>query len=318
MAACDDDSYSIAPPNSSKTLGFKNYLGNSQNIHPKVLYFPEGWNGWEYWMAYTPYPDGGISAENPCIAVSKDGYSWTVPEGLVNPLDRQPSYGYNSDTHLVYREDTDEMEIWWRDFNELTKMDSFLRRVSRDGVNWSPEERIIPFPTRRSGYRLSPAVLVKENRYLVYYSDGRYIYKMESGAQFDVSGWGESKKLDIPYGDVRAWHLDVIENPETGLHEMLICGYLVGDGNNSADLYYCTYNPETGEASSPELILSRANKKNAIDHRSIYRSSIIRLNGYVRIYYSCIDKKWRRHMSVTEGPLPSIYADLREWGSRLY
>ena len=27
-----------------------------QTTHPSVLFFPDGWNGFEYWMAHTPYP----------------------------------------------------------------------------------------------------------------------------------------------------------------------------------------------------------------------------------------------------------------------
>lgn len=293
----------VDPPNTSKTLGFKNYLGNSQNIHPKVLYFPEGWNGWEYWMAYTPYPNGMTNAENPCIAVSHDGYSWTVPEGLINPLDPMPSYGYNSDTHLVYRADTDELEIWWRDFNEMTVADSFVRRTSLDGVSWTPEERVLPFGSRRGLYRLSPAVLIEEDCYIVYYTDGHIVYCMKSGHGFDVSTWSEPDDIPIPLGDLGAWHLDVIKTPE-GFHEMIICCYEPGCGSNSADLYYCVYDPSTDTATSPELILHRSDNKNAIDHRSIYRSSIVRVNGYVRIYYSCIDWNWKRHMTVTEGPSP--------------
>ncbi|MBD5227334.1 MAG: hypothetical protein HDS67_04700 [Bacteroidales bacterium] len=305
-SGCSDE-YTIDPPNSSKTLGFKNYDGNSQNIHPKVLYFPEGWSGWEYWMAYTPYPDGVVDQENPCIAVSHDGYKWTVPRGLTNPLDPQPSYGYNSDTHLVYREDRDELEIWWRDFNELTARDSFLRRTSRDGVNWTPEERVLPFGAKRAMYRLSPAVMVEGDRYLVYYCDGRKVLKMFSGSNFDTGQWSEPETVPIDFGDIKAWHLDVVENAE-GLHEMIICCYGPGGGNNSADLYYCVYDPERNTATDPVMILGRSDKEGAIDEQSIYRSSIVYVDDFVRIYYSCIDRHDKRHLSVTEGP--SVF-DLR-------
>lgn len=299
---CSDD-YTIDPPNSSKTLGFKNYKGNSQNIHPKVLYFPEGWNGWEYWMAYTPYPNGMTKSENPCIAVSHDGYSWTVPKGLKNPLDPRPSYGYNSDTHLVYREDNGELEIWWRDYNEQTVRDSFLRRTSKDGVNWTPEERVLPFSERRADYRLSPAVMVDGDRYLVYYSNGRKIFRMWSDAGFDTGRWTDPVEVPLPLGDLGAWHLDVIEGAD-GRHEMILCCYGPGGTNNSADLYYTVYDPETDTAEPLTMILGRADRKGAIDEISIYRSSIVYVDGYVRIYYSCISRNAHRHISVTEGPTP--------------
>src|SRR5699024_10013244 len=48
-------------------------------VHPSVLYFPDGWNGHRYWMAYTPYAGGTDGREDPCIAYSDDGTNWTVP-----------------------------------------------------------------------------------------------------------------------------------------------------------------------------------------------------------------------------------------------
>ena len=30
--------------------------GDDQAFHPKVLNFEKPWNGYRYWMAYTPYP----------------------------------------------------------------------------------------------------------------------------------------------------------------------------------------------------------------------------------------------------------------------
>src|SRR5690348_14420171 len=35
------------------------YAGSPNAIvHPSLLFFDEGWNGWRYWMAYTPYNGG--------------------------------------------------------------------------------------------------------------------------------------------------------------------------------------------------------------------------------------------------------------------
>ena len=59
-------------------------LGNPLNIpkydasgvvHPDVMYFPSGKDGYKYWMAYTPYPPQ--SKENPSIIRSNDGITWT-------------------------------------------------------------------------------------------------------------------------------------------------------------------------------------------------------------------------------------------------
>ncbi|MBO9605718.1 MAG: hypothetical protein J7639_07195, partial [Paenibacillaceae bacterium] len=58
------------------------YDGSGQTVHPCVLFFPEGWKGHRYWMAFTPYPDGNDQFENPSLVVSGDGVRWFVPPGL--------------------------------------------------------------------------------------------------------------------------------------------------------------------------------------------------------------------------------------------
>ena len=72
--------------------------GSNQPYHPSVIYIPEGWNGYKYWMAETPYPLGedgdwkGLPPyrerwENPCVHVSKDGIHWNDFEDSQNPID---------------------------------------------------------------------------------------------------------------------------------------------------------------------------------------------------------------------------------------
>ena len=39
--------------------------GDDQAFHPKVLNFEKPWNGYRYWMAYTPYPGADQRKENP-------------------------------------------------------------------------------------------------------------------------------------------------------------------------------------------------------------------------------------------------------------
>lgn len=51
-----------------------------------MIAFPEPWNGYRYWMAYTPYPYANGSEENPSICASNDMLYWETPEGLANPI----------------------------------------------------------------------------------------------------------------------------------------------------------------------------------------------------------------------------------------
>ncbi|MGN1450514.1 MAG: hypothetical protein ACI4XQ_00290 [Eubacteriales bacterium] len=139
----------IVPPvnaNAAEPLNIKTYDGYNQACHPKVLYFEDGWNGWEYWMAYTPYPYCDDDYENPCIAVSHDGIEWTEPEGISNPVTGFPptlSEGaHYSDPHILVNGDV--MELWFRwnpSYGNGVNADSnggvVLRCVSENGISWS-------------------------------------------------------------------------------------------------------------------------------------------------------------------------------------
>ena len=103
--------------------------------HPDVIDFGNGssWGGFRYWMALTPNQEGYSQYENPCLAASTDGLTWTVPDGLTNPLtgvEHEPANTHNCDTDLVYNETSDELwiyYIWEKDSPRGTP--SELRRI---------------------------------------------------------------------------------------------------------------------------------------------------------------------------------------------
>ena len=71
----------------STMLNITTYIdGDNQPTHPSVIDLKSKWNGYRYWMSYSPYPYSDGSEENPCIAVSNDMYHWMVPKGLNNPI----------------------------------------------------------------------------------------------------------------------------------------------------------------------------------------------------------------------------------------
>ena len=296
---CDN----FALPNSKFPLEIENYIGNYENIHPKVLYFEDGWNEYEFWMAYTPYPLGDINTENPCLAVSHDGIKWETPPGVINPLNPTPSNGYNSDTHLVYDKENNMMEIWWRPFdNDLA--DCVCRMKSKNGIEWSEPEQVVDY-WQFGELILSPAVWIENGLYKLIYSNGKvlkYIYADSSAEKLE---WSEPKTIEIDWGNFRAWHQDVIQDEE-GNYEMVVCAFdkVAGNNNNSADLFYVKTDHNFENATKPELILQRGTNLQDIDHRSIYRSSLVKVNGLYYLYYSCIDRDSHRHMALSKGISP--------------
>ena len=224
-----------APANNNLPFTFQNYLGNIQNIHPKVLYFENGWCGYRFWMAYTPYPKGNTKAENPCIAVSNNGVDWTVPCENLNPLADVPESGYNSDTHLVYDEKNDRLECWWREYSSSLKRDRLLRRVSDNGEEWNETEIVSDFQEDPQ-MRLSPAVNIVDGRYLMIYSDGKDLWRQDSHAIAPAIEWTAPVKIEQPATELSSWHLDMIIGSDRKA-EIIECAFGKGGNNNTADLY---------------------------------------------------------------------------------
>ena len=71
--------------NSKYKLNLTSVYGDVEAYHPKIVSFDKEWNGYLYWMSYTPYPDSDEQKENPHIVGSNDLINWEVPKGLVNP-----------------------------------------------------------------------------------------------------------------------------------------------------------------------------------------------------------------------------------------
>ena len=135
-------------------LDIPTYEHSGQAVHPDVVRFAAAWNGWEYWMAMTPYPRGKPAYENPSILVSHDGLKWQVPDGARNPLARTPAKkGYNSDPDLTYDASRDRLVLIYR---EVTATHNLVHAVeSADGVRWTPPR--LAFSRRNHGM-VSPTI----------------------------------------------------------------------------------------------------------------------------------------------------------------
>lgn len=121
-------------------VGITTYVGGTNAIvHPSLLFFDEGWNGWRYWMAYTPYNSGDFIYENPSIAVSNDGVTWSTPVGLTNPVEAAlpVGTGYNADPCLCMSADGQTMLMVWKRSDTSRKT---CLRTSTDGVTWTARQ----------------------------------------------------------------------------------------------------------------------------------------------------------------------------------
>ena len=110
-----------------------------QVTHPDIVKVEDGWNGYKYWMVYTPNVSVTSQYENPYIAASNDGQTWIEPEGIENPIEPEPisTRFHNCDADMVYNEEMDAMMAYWNWADDNGNQGAEVRmRVSYDGIHW--------------------------------------------------------------------------------------------------------------------------------------------------------------------------------------
>ena len=177
-------------------------------VHPSLLFFDEGWNGWRYWMAYTPYNGADAQLENPCIAVSNDGETWVTPAGLTNPVEASPpGAGYNADPCLCMSADGRTMLMVWK-INDATRQ--IVLRTSTDGVTWTARVVLVDNPYED----VSPALLWDNGVYRMWtivYKDGPPNTMYVRTATAPEGPWSAPVACTysgLPTGSI-IWHMDI-------------------------------------------------------------------------------------------------------------
>lgn len=192
--------------------------GSGQVTHPKEIYIPEGFRGYKYWMAGTPFPNGQDVYENPNIWVSKDGQNWVILPGFTNPIQPTPPTDYYADTHLMYTNGV--MYCYYRYFTRTggsgtPLQEAFIEVQSLTAVasNWSTKRRVITF-TQGGG---SPVFYQMNDKYYCLHIDflpqtgqPRKLYRLES--DFPDKEFTNQVECVVNgiYSGKDLWHLDAI------------------------------------------------------------------------------------------------------------
>lgn len=206
------------PYGGKRTIPTHQDPSGGQTTHPAVIRIPGGWNGYEYWMAHTPYPGSNSAWEDPNIAASNDGVTWVEPAGISNPIEDQPGLPgpYNSDTDLQMGPGN-TMYVFWRTVIPELSQERLKYSTSTDGVNWSaPAEALRSSMSERRP--LSPAFLYENGRWVMWAieilrSPNRMVY-FEGGATPAKANWGamQTVNLGTMQNGKEPWHLDVAKN----------------------------------------------------------------------------------------------------------
>ncbi|MGL5345862.1 MAG: hypothetical protein ACRDA3_00755 [Peptostreptococcaceae bacterium] len=275
--------------NASQYLNIPTYDGSNQCVHSKTLYFDNGWNGYKFWMVFTPltyYPSINENIENPCIVVSNDSVNWTVPNGLINPIDniKKENLEYNSDTHIVMNGDT--MEVWYRHFSKNPRKETIYKKVSTDGIHWSTRIKLLE-SNGTDGWLLSPAVIYNDDIYKVWFV-GTLDYNTYLLRYYEsLDGINLMHIRDMQLSEIKLWHIDVIKNGE--LYELV-----ANVKNRQSCIYSCSLDNKLWSNCSTILKVS----DNNWDKNGLYRPSLTIVNSIYYFYYTGINYK---HSGARQG-----------------
>lgn len=187
-------------------LTIPTYDGSGQAVHPDVIKV-----GSTYWMAVTPYPGSDNQYENPSILSSSDGETWTVPDGLTNPVVATPADGYNSDAELVH--DGSTFWLFWRENTPASTAttERIYVRSSSDGVTWGSATLLLSGSSKSE--HLSPAVTFDGTTWRMWVIDGagnpNEMHLRTASAATGPWSSPTTCTIPVPSGD-DLWHVNVV------------------------------------------------------------------------------------------------------------
>ncbi len=286
--------------NAPKKLDLLSSYGDTQAFHPKVLYFENSWNGYKYWLTFSPYPYSDDKKENPHILVSNDMVNWKEPKGFKNPLEEYPKdYRrgkiYYSDPHLVYNNDLDILECYFRRVDDIKDEVVIYKKTTKDGIKWTDKE--IAFKDTRSKKDFVSFSIIYDNGiYKMWYIDTDNTMKYaesKDGYKYENT---RTIKLSFEKAKLKEWHLDIIKS-DLG-YEMIVVAFDCWDNRNNMELYY--FNSKDNQKWSKGVSILRPSLT-SWDNKGIYRSSILKKDGTYYIFYSGTSKKNSKGVGLTYG-----------------
>lgn len=300
---CSGFSFDFRLP--SDPLKLASAYGDTQATHPSVLHFDEPWNGYTFWIAYSPYPKADDSKENPHILASNDGVNWVLPSGFSNPLDDTPEnykfhVCYNSDPELVYNSDTNELECWWRYVDDSQDQMILYRCRTSDGVHWTEKEAMLETSRSEDDY-LSPTLLYENGIYRMWsIGDG---YRVKYNEYTPSTGWSATRYAALAYDSdsLRSWHLTV-RHTDKG-YEMIVVSFDKSSKTyprGCMSLYYAC--SEDGYDFGTAKKFFSPSKRNCLwFNKGLYRSTFTVVDGKYYVYFSGISKDEMRGVGLLVG-----------------
>lgn len=259
-------------PDSPQTTPTSDASGEA--MHPSVIDFQlmhgvASWNGYRYWMAMTPYPNGDDTEENPEILASTDGAAWEVPSGLTNPIDAWPGSGlHNADTCLAY-DGSSTLYCFYLD--TASPGYRVLARSSTDGTTWGSETEVLTSATETL---LCPYVVKSGSTWHMWTVDtttspNTVTHRTSSSP---TSGWSSATAgtLSSVPGGYELWHLSVLLDPDDGTWHAFMC---LTSGGSSGPFDLALGRSSDGEEwNVSEIVLPNGTGANRWDSIFLYQT----------------------------------------------
>jgi hypothetical protein len=186
------------------------YDGSGQAVHPDFVRLPATWSGDPFRLVATPYPGGDANYENPSLFTGSSGTSWTVPQGVVNPLERPSEGSYLSDPDVLYDPDLAELRLYYR---RVTDENEIWMIRSANGVAWSAPVLTVHAPNHMI---VSPAIVRRSATEWLMWSVnsgvigcGASSTTVELRRSTDGVTWHAPESTNLKDPDGSPWHIDV-------------------------------------------------------------------------------------------------------------
>jgi hypothetical protein len=304
LCNCGGGSDGSVLQNAANPLITPTYDGSGQAMHPSVAYFADSWSGHKYWAVFTPYPNNDAILENPSVLVSENGFSWTVPAGLVNPI--APHVGAHlDDPDIIYDSVSDQLWVYYLEEDTVGKT-HVIRRTSIDGVHWSDPRDVFNVPNYRV---LSPSVQKIGGMYVMWTVNagakgcGAATTVVEYRTSPDGLTWSDPKPVSLTQEGEQIWHIEMrfIESKQ---EYWAVYAAYPGASCGDTELYFANSKDGIQWRTYPRPLLAKGLDW---DHDQIYRSTLLydADDDTLRIWYSA-QRGHVWHTGYTRGKVESL------------
>lgn len=298
MIIFDFDFKNIKCENALSPLNIPTYVPlNNEIVHPSVLFFKSRWNGYHYWMAFTPYTQTNSDYENPSIVVSNDGINWIEPVGIVNPIVQKPIGGYNADVNLFEDKYGEKIHCVYRE--RISGVSRVKIVSSSDGINWTSPTEILYTAGKDNA---SPCVFWDDNKYVMLTANldshpttTLQMYTSESA----LSGWQHIKDISIPNipSGSELWHFEL--RKYLGIYILVYT--IASEGNfGSGGYLYMAKSKDLETWDTTEFPLLRSGTWDTYFYKSTFAVSENSYGKYISLWYGAFDVSNTWNVGYTE------------------